>query len=90
MNTVLTIVTDIVGSPFRVPIRDEVAVDCIRCYGDGLTEGQLRASKETTFMVDTSKAGTSQLEVTIADESGECMLDYRHMYNNGVSLASVC
>uniref|UniRef100_A0A3P8URD4 Filamin C n=1 Tax=Cynoglossus semilaevis TaxID=244447 RepID=A0A3P8URD4_CYNSE len=60
----------ILGSPFRVPVRDLVDPSKVKCSGPGLGSG-VRAHVPQTFTVDSSKAGVATLEVLLYGPTGK-------------------
>ncbi|XP_032809983.2 filamin-C-like [Petromyzon marinus] len=69
--------TAITGSPFGVPVRDEVNPAKVRCSGPGLglsagggVVGAVRAGAPQMFSVDCSRAGDAALDVTAQGPHG--------------------
>lgn len=63
----------LVGSPFKVPVKDVVDPSKVKIAGPGLGTA-VRARLPQVFTVDTSKAGVAPLEVTVAAIRGRMFL----------------
>lgn len=62
------------GSPFHVPVKDEVNPQKVKCYGPGLDSKNVQAGKPATFTVDTTEAGEAPVDVHYKDTSGMCLM----------------
>lgn len=63
----------LLGSPFRVPVKDVVDLGKVKCSGPGLGTG-VRARVPQTFTVDCSQAGRAPLQVAVLGPTGmECL-----------------
>ena len=58
------------GSPFIVPVRDEVDAQKVVLAGPGITDGT-RTNISTHFTIDASRAGVAVLEVNLLGPKGE-------------------
>lgn len=61
---------NIVGSPFRACIKDELNPSEVRCFGPDLDHKQVRLGQVVKFTVDASDAGEAPLDVKVTDQNG--------------------
>lgn len=63
----------VVGSPFKVPVKDIVDSSKVKVAGPGLGNA-VRAKIPQQFVVDTSKAGVAPLNVEVTGPRGKAFL----------------
>lgn len=63
----------LVGSPFKVPVKDVIDPNKVKVAGPGLGTA-VRARLPQVFTVDTSKAGVAPLDVTVTALRGRMFL----------------
>lgn len=60
----------VVGSPFKVPVKDVVDSSKVKISGPGVASG-VRAKIPQSFTVDCSKAGVAPLSVAVTGPKGK-------------------
>ncbi|XP_075434428.1 filamin-A isoform X4 [Ascaphus truei] len=75
------------GSPFKVPVHDVVDCTKVKCSGQGLSPGLVRANVPQSFSVDTSKAGVAPLQVKVQGPKG--LVEPVDIVDNGEGVQTV-